>query len=99
MPKVVKEKEMAVSQAQLFRAITDFSSYPEFVSEVVSATLEPGGTEKKFDVTFELEIVKRFQYTLEFEVIRGKGREEVRWKLKKSNFFKNNDGRWVLEPL
>jgi ribosome-associated toxin RatA of RatAB toxin-antitoxin module len=87
---------MAVSQAQMFKVITDFPAYPQFVSEVVSAKVEPGGNAKKFQVTFELEIVKRFEYTLEFEV---RGKEEVRWKLAKSNFFKTNEGRWLLESL
>jgi ribosome-associated toxin RatA of RatAB toxin-antitoxin module len=93
--KVTKEKEMSVGQDSLFEAITDFKCYPEFVSEVVSVTVE-SETKTSPRVIFELELVKRFEYTLDFQI---KGREEVSWKLLKSNFFKVNQGRWALKSL
>jgi ribosome-associated toxin RatA of RatAB toxin-antitoxin module len=47
-------------------------------------------------VIFELEVMKRFQYELEFNIIPGK---EVTWHLVESNFFKKNEGRWGLASL
>jgi len=89
--KVTREREMPVSRAAIYEAITDFNSYPEFVSEVVS--VKPGPVEKGIQrVVFELEIVKRFQYTLEFNL----SDDDVSWKLVESNIFKKNDGRWRL---
>ena len=94
MPAVHREKVMDVPLAALYRAITDFDSYPEFLTEVVGVKRQgkAGVTEK---VTFELEIIKRFTYTLEFTI---KENEEVSWHLVDSNFFKVNTGKWKLEP-
>jgi ribosome-associated toxin RatA of RatAB toxin-antitoxin module len=91
--RVKTERKMQVSKDKLFEAITDFKSYAEFVPEVVSVKVHPGASETGAQVTFELEVVKRFQYTLEFSM---KGHEEVHWKLVESNFFKANEGSWIL---
>ncbi len=96
MPKVVREKEMNVPVKCLFEAITDFKSYPEFVPEVVSVEVLPGSTAEKARVKFELEVVKRFEYILEFHI---KDSKEVKWKLVESNFFKTNEGAWKLKTL
>lgn len=95
MSRVSKEKEMAVPRDVLFEVITDFDSYPQFVSEVVGVKVVPGPTADKKRVTFELEIMKRFEYTLEFNI----SPEEVKWSLVESNFFKTNEGRWLLSPV
>ncbi len=85
---------MGVSKEALYQVITDFKSYPEFVTEVVSVEVQPGATKQTATVKFELEIVKRFQYTLSFKF---KENEEVYWELVESNFFKTNTGRWLLK--
>lgn len=96
MAKVVREKEMKVPLSCIWDVITDFEEYPEFAEEVVGATVQPGGTATHKVVEFELEIIKRFRYLLEFDLAP---QTEVRWKLKESNFFKQNDGRWALKAL
>ena len=83
---------MNVPRKALFDTIVDFESYPEFLPEVVSA--KANGKGKKVRVDFELEVIKRFEYTLEFEVTVP---TEVQWNLVKSNFFKTNSGRWLLQ--
>jgi len=95
MPRITREKLMKVAPESLFRAITEYESYPKFLPEVVSVKLLPGATATKQKVQFEIEVVKRFQYVLEFVL---KGKEEVSWKLVESNFFKTNEGAWKLEP-
>ncbi len=96
MARVIREKEMDVSQEALFGVIVDFEKYPEFITEVVAAKVMPGATKEKIRVQFELEVVKRFAYTLEFKI---DGKEEVSWKLVESNFFKTNEGAWKLTSL
>lgn len=86
---------MDVPAEALFKAITDFEAYPKFLPEVVAAKPEPVTSPTRRRVLFELEIVKRFQYTLEFDI---QGQEKVAWKLVESNFFKNNEGLWSLKP-
>jgi len=62
----------------------------------VSAKVRAGGTETSITVDFELEVVKRFQYALQFQT---KKPTEVRWSLVESNFFKTNSGVWSLKSL
>jgi len=95
MAKVVKELEMAVSPKALYSVITDFENYPKFMPEVVGVEILPGATKSKVRVKFEIELLKKFAYVLEFSM---KPNEEVSWKLVESNFFKNNSGRWHLVP-
>ena len=85
---------MAVSPEALRAAITDFKSYPEFVAEVVSAKAQkPKGGKQK--VSFQIEVIKSFEYTLEFDLSRE---NEIHWKLVDSNFFTTNEGAWILTP-
>ena len=89
---VVREKCMEVPKKLLHQVITDFEGYPSFLSEVVGAKRDPKSPKNKPRVTFELEIMKRFEYTLEYDI----GEDEISWHFVKSNFFKSNDGKWVL---
>mgnify|MGYP000650324829 CR=1 FL=1 len=93
MANVVREKEMNVPIGQLYKAITEVENYPKFLSEVVSAK-KVSGTPEKFQVRFEIEVVKRFQYTLEFQ---SNGKDTITWKLVDSDFFKKNQGSWNLK--
>jgi ribosome-associated toxin RatA of RatAB toxin-antitoxin module len=93
MAKVVRDRLMAVPHGILYRAITDFEAYPKFLSEVVGAKIRPTKDSATVLVDFELEIVRRFAYTLEFSV---KPEEQVGWRLVESNFFKTNEGLWKL---
>ena len=95
MAKAIKEKEMNVSAAALRNVVIDFEKYPEFVTEVVSVERLTDDT-KKPRVKFELEVVKRFQYVLDFDLTHE---TDVHWTLVESNFFKTNTGAWLLKPL
>lgn len=95
MPNVAREKEMNVSRDALRQAILDFNSYPQFLSEVLAAKARPGGTPACTYVDYEVEVLKRFQYTLEFKFDIE---NEIRWSLYEGKLFKKNEGKWVLEP-
>ena len=92
MSQVTREKEMTVKPESLYRAITEFESYPKFLGEVVSAKILEGDSNRA-KVQFELEIVKRFKYVLEFQMQTN---QLVSWKLIESDFFKTNEGHWKL---
>lgn len=96
MPKVVQERTMQVKADVLKRTILDFEKYPDFVSEVVSAKPHESKTPGHQLVDFELEVIKRFQYTLEFDLNKE---NEIRWRLVDSNFFTANEGCWMLTPV
>ena len=93
MPKVVQERTMDVPIASLTRAILDFEKYPNFVSEVMAAKAHEKKGDGTQQVDFEIEVVKRFQYTLEFDTNTP---NEIRWRLIDSNFFTSNEGAWIL---
>ena len=93
MAEVVRDKRMSVSQRALFSAITEFEKYPEFLNEVTGAKIIKRPSPDKVHVQFEIEVVKKFVYTLEFKL---KNNSEVAWKLVESDFFKKNEGRWLL---
>lgn len=95
MAKVVRDKEMNVPTPLLLRAITEAENYPKFLPEVVSAK-KVSGTPEKYQVKFEIEVVKKFQYTLEFQ---SNGTDKVSWRLIESDFFKKNEGSWNLKSL
>ncbi len=93
MAKVIREKKMAVSQEALFKTITEFEKYPDFLKEVVGAKVVGKRTPEKIRVQFEIEIVRKFIYILEFSIV---SKNEITWKLVESDFFKQNEGRWIL---
>jgi len=92
MPKVVKEKKMSVSADSLRETILNFENYPKFLPEVVSAEVA-SKKGKKILVNFELELIKRFKYQLEFDISDP---NYISWKLVESDFFKTNEGAWKL---
>jgi coenzyme Q-binding protein COQ10 len=94
MANVIREKVIPVPVDALYAAITDFEHYPDFLPEVVAAKKIAGKDPNIVRVTFTLEVVKRFDYTLEFTMTP---KTEVKWALIESNFFKTNTGRWGLK--
>jgi coenzyme Q-binding protein COQ10 len=93
MPKVVQEVSMAVAAESLRRAILDFEKYPEFLSEVVAAKAHDKKSDGTQRVDFEIEVIKRFKYTLEFDL---SAKDTIKWRLIDSNFFTANEGSWEL---
>jgi ribosome-associated toxin RatA of RatAB toxin-antitoxin module len=86
--------------ASLFKAITDFEAYPQFVNGMRSAKiLSNGGTKKK--VSFDLEMMKRLQYVVEVNSEMAPSAQEatVSWTLVESSFFKVNNGWWFLKAV
>lgn len=92
---VVKEREFKVPVAALYKVVTDFENYKTFLPEVSGSEVLSGKGTEKVRVKFEIDLMKRFAYDLEFHLIPEK---EVRWKLLESDFFKVNEGRWIFSP-
>ncbi|MHB1845140.1 MAG: type II toxin-antitoxin system RatA family toxin [Deltaproteobacteria bacterium] len=91
---------IAVPIGDLFRVVTDFDHYSEFIPEMRSVrTLRSQGAVK--EVEFEIEVAalgfsKRIRYALEFTENPPTG---VRWRLTRSDFVKGNEGSWSLRDL
>jgi coenzyme Q-binding protein COQ10 len=82
--------------AELFyELITDFDSYPDFLSDVLATevTKRDNGI---FHVRFTVRVLKKFDYVLRLE---GKPYESLRWHLLEPGLFQSNDGGWHIESL
>ncbi len=89
-----RERVFQVPPETLYRVITDFENYKKFLPEVVGSEVLSSKDDRVFRVRFEIDLMKRFAYELEFTLHPQK---EVHWRLLESDFFKTNQGRWVLE--
>lgn len=92
---IQREREFNVELGKLYAVITDFENYKTFLPEVVGSEIVSGKGTDKVGVRFEIDLMKRFAYLLEFHLVPEK---EVRWRLIESDFFKTNQGRWILTP-
>lgn len=93
MPKVFLDQKAKTSIESFYSAISDFENYHRFLPEVLASKIE---TVSPLFVQFEIELIKKFQYTLEFKC---EAPHLVTWKLVSSNFFKKNEGAWSLKSL
>jgi coenzyme Q-binding protein COQ10 len=96
MAQAVHETTYDVDAAQLLSAVTDYAKYPEFVDgmkKVWSETVN-GETIVHYDLSM---MGKDMSYTLNLLEEPEKG--HVSWTLLKSEFFKVNNGDWLIESL
>jgi ribosome-associated toxin RatA of RatAB toxin-antitoxin module len=81
------------SVSDFYKIITDFSKYPEFLSEVKSCNVidEQGGRKL---VEYEVSVIKTIKYTLWMTEIEN---VELSWELAGGDMFKTNKGYWKLK--
>ena len=77
----------------VFAVLTDFESYPEFIPEIGSATIEEEGVGYTV-VSFTLHAGKTIHYTLRFE---PKPYDSIRWSYVRGD-LRSNTGSWTLTP-
>lgn len=95
MAKAEQSIEIKATTKQCFDVITDFESYPDFLKETKGVKIEKksGNTT---EVTFTLELIKKFSYTLK---MLAKPTTNLSWSFVKGEIMKDNKGEWVLEDL
>ena len=79
----------------VWKVITDFEAYPEFLADMQASRIE-SRSETRVRASFELQILKRIRYTLDFEL---EPPTTLSWSLVKGDFMKRNEGGWRLEAL
>lgn len=90
------ERTLNVPFEKLFKVITDYESYPQFVDGVTGVkVLERASGKAK--VQYSVSIMKDFTYVLSLEEDASAGR--VHWTLVESDFFKVNIGGWTLKDV
>lgn len=103
MPSAQGTIGIAASPLSVRAVITDFSKYPEFVPEVVEATVlraVGASNQEEWTVHFALRVVRPVRYTLRLwsEPERVDGTLIVRWELVEGSVLRANAGSWTLTP-
>ncbi len=87
--------EIKASPKECYEVISDYETYPEFLKEVSSVTIEKKSGHT-IDVTFSINLIKKISYTLKMV---GKPPKHVTWTFVKGDVIKDNKGEWILEDL
>ena len=95
MPQVSESIEIKASPKDCYKVITDYESYPEFVSQLkdVIVSKKKGNTA---EVTYEIDLIKKISYTLK---MKGKPGKSVEWTFVDGDIMKDNQGSWELEEV
>jgi coenzyme Q-binding protein COQ10 len=94
MPAATRSILIDAPVEKVFRIVTDYDRYAEFLPEVKSvATSERSGNEVK--VHYEVDVIKRIKYTLKMQ---EEPPHRVTWTFVAGEVMKDNHGSWVLEP-
>src|ERR1700677_2120775 len=78
-----------------FKVISDYGSYPQFMSDVKRVSVIESSAEKKL-VEFELQIIKSIRYQLWMTEVPN---TDVAWRFHSGEMFKENSGFWKLKDL
>ncbi|HRK02934.1 MAG TPA: SRPBCC family protein [Oligoflexia bacterium] len=96
MAEASKTMEMNVSAAALWKTITNYEGYSQFVDGVKSVqVLSRAGGNARVQYNIEL-LGKTITYTLDHVEVPEK---EMTWQLVESNVMKANDGGWTIKDL
>ncbi len=77
----------------VYEVFTDFDSYPEFLSETRRVEVIKQ-TAKTAQVEFEIKVIKKIQYTLDYKLTSNK---KIVWDLLEGDLFKTCSGSWTLK--
>lgn len=93
MSAVSRSIEINASPEGIYKVISDFENYPEFLSDVHAVTILK---RSKASVTarFQIKVIKTLSYVVQFTLNPPYG---FRWKQIEGDFFKKNSGGWKLE--
>jgi len=95
MDAIVETIEVNASPKACYDVITDYAKYPEFLKETKRCVVNKKKA-NHFEVTFTLEIIKEFSYTISIE---GKPGKHLSWSLISSDIMKINSGEWQIEEI
>jgi ribosome-associated toxin RatA of RatAB toxin-antitoxin module len=97
MAEVEKTEIFKGDLQKVYKAISKFEEYPKYLPGVTGIKVAKSPNPKaKCLVTYELNIVKTFHYTLEMFEDAPK---RIWWTMTDSNLMKVNSGSWDFEDL
>jgi coenzyme Q-binding protein COQ10 len=93
MAEATRSIDIKAPVEKVFRIISDYERYPEFLPEVKRvSTSDRSGNRVK--VHYEVEVIKRIKYTLE---LSEEPPHRVRWSFVEGELMRDNHGSWSLE--
>jgi coenzyme Q-binding protein COQ10 len=93
MAEATRSIDIKAPVEKVFRIISDYERYPEFLPEVKRvSTSDRSGNRVK--VHYEVEVIKRIKYTLE---LSEEPPHRVRWSFVEGELMRDNRGSWLLE--
>jgi ribosome-associated toxin RatA of RatAB toxin-antitoxin module len=93
MAKTSTEIEIKAPLKKVYEVISDFESYPDFLSGSKGAKILKK-TGNSVQAEFKVDVIKTITYVLDIKLIPNKG---FSWTLFKGDFMKANSGSWKLE--
>ena len=88
--------EVNAPQELAFAVLWDVSRYPEFLSDVVDVSVEPGETAAEQIVHYVVRAPRRLEYTLNMRAVAP---ERIDWSLVESDLQRDNRGSWVFSHV
>jgi ribosome-associated toxin RatA of RatAB toxin-antitoxin module len=93
MAKTSTSIEIKAPLKKVYEVITDFESYPDFLSGSKGAKIiKKSGN--NLQAEFKVDVIKTITYILDIKLSPAKG---FSWSLVKGDFMKGNTGSWKLE--
>lgn len=83
------------SQEKVFKVISDFESYPEFLPEIEEVQIEKK-TAKQVIAKFTLNLMKRISYRMKMKINKPDG---ISWELIDGDILTQNNGSWKLKKI
>lgn len=95
MASASRTEVMEASVENVFKVLTDYANYPEFMDGVSAVDIieREGNTAK---VQYDLNVIKTFSYVLNLTEVEN---QSVTWDFDNGDIFSTNSGSWVLEDL
>jgi coenzyme Q-binding protein COQ10 len=95
MASASRTEVMEASVENVFKVLTDYANYPEFMDGVSAVDIieREGNTAK---VKYDLNVIKTFSYVLNLTEVEN---QSVSWHFDNGDIFSTNSGSWELEDL
>lgn len=98
MAKAKSTEVFKCTAEQLFKIVTDYEKYPDFLSEVKKCKVLKAEGNKKL-IEYHVSMIKSFSYKLQMvENYVENGTSTVVWDFISGDVFKSLKGGWTVEP-
>jgi coenzyme Q-binding protein COQ10 len=95
MARAERTEVFDVPADKMYKAITDYKSYPSFVDGMKSVEVQTESADGA-TVKFNLSLIKDISYMIK---LSHKPNSEVSWSLVTGDMMKVNNGKWTIKDL